>query len=192
MFFFLLELFNLLINPESHSFALRWHRDDVREDASREEEVRALALWHHGVQWNTALYDDASLFVVPGSHAVPRTPAQRARSETLEPPTNPLDMPGAVQVRLKAGETVFYNNNILHCARYSPDTPRATLHACMGDSRGGAVRARNVLQHGLGWMGEARFQEGLPEGERARAMLERLLKMGKDVEEVGVGYSLEN
>ena len=44
------ELFNLLINPESHDFALRWHRDDVRENSTEEEEVKALNLWHHGVR----------------------------------------------------------------------------------------------------------------------------------------------
>lgn len=43
------ELFNLLINPEIHEFALRWHRDDVRETASEAEERQALAIWHHGV-----------------------------------------------------------------------------------------------------------------------------------------------
>lgn len=43
------ELFNLLINPESHEFALRWHRDDVRETATEDEERQALAIWHHGV-----------------------------------------------------------------------------------------------------------------------------------------------
>lgn len=46
---YLQELFNLLINPLNHDFALRWHRDDVREDASMEEECQALALWSHGV-----------------------------------------------------------------------------------------------------------------------------------------------
>jgi hypothetical protein len=43
------ELFNLLINPESHEFALRWHRDDVREIATEDEEREALSVWHHGV-----------------------------------------------------------------------------------------------------------------------------------------------
>ena len=43
------ELFNLLINPESHDFALRWHRDDIKATASEEEEREALAVWHHGV-----------------------------------------------------------------------------------------------------------------------------------------------
>lgn len=43
------ELFNLLINPLNHDFALRWHRDDVRENATAEEEREALAAWSHGV-----------------------------------------------------------------------------------------------------------------------------------------------
>ncbi len=45
-----IELFNLLINPISHDFALRWHRDDVKGDTSLEEEKAALALWNHGVR----------------------------------------------------------------------------------------------------------------------------------------------
>lgn len=44
------ELFNLLINPLGHDFALRWHRDDVLEDATAEEEREALAKWSHGVR----------------------------------------------------------------------------------------------------------------------------------------------
>ena len=40
----------MLINPESHAFALRWHRDDVREKATEDEERHALSIWHHGVR----------------------------------------------------------------------------------------------------------------------------------------------
>ena len=43
------ELFNLLINPSSHDFALRWHRDDVPETAAEEEEQLALEIRHYGV-----------------------------------------------------------------------------------------------------------------------------------------------
>ena len=57
---------------------------------------------------------------------------------------------------------MFYNSNILHCAMYDPDERRATLHACMGNSRGGTTRARNILQHGLEWMKEERFKTTLP------------------------------
>ncbi|KAI0791422.1 hypothetical protein C8Q75DRAFT_758101 [Abortiporus biennis] len=182
-----MELFNMLINPESHDFALRWHRDDIRENASEQEERTALDVWHHGVQWNTALYEDACLYVVPGSHKVSRTPEQRNHSSTMEAPKNPLDMPGSIQVVLKTGETVFYNSNILHCATYSPLAKRATLHASMGSIRGGSSRARNVLQHGLNWMTEPRFGAGL--NERGRGMLARLVKMKEGTGDVG--YSLD-
>jgi hypothetical protein len=47
------ELFNLLINPLEHDFALRWHRDDVQENATAEEEVAALSLWTHGVSYRS-------------------------------------------------------------------------------------------------------------------------------------------
>ncbi|KAI0660185.1 hypothetical protein C8Q70DRAFT_80481 [Cubamyces menziesii] len=184
-----MELFNLLINPTSNSFALRWHRDDVRENASEEEEREALSIWHHGTQWNTALRTDSCLYVVPGSHKTPRTPEQRAHSSTLDPPKDPLAMPGAIQVTLQLGETVFYNNNILHCATYSAKEPRITLHACMGEVRGGSARARNILQHGLQWMKEARFAETLD--ARGKKMLERIVRLQESVNG-DVGYSLDN
>jgi hypothetical protein len=56
------ELFNLLINPETHEFALRWHRDDVNEKASEEEEREALKRWGHGVSLSDAVRCQAKLF----------------------------------------------------------------------------------------------------------------------------------
>lgn len=43
------ELFNLLINPEHHEFALRWHRDDVPETATLGEETEILKTNFFGV-----------------------------------------------------------------------------------------------------------------------------------------------
>ncbi|KAH7886680.1 hypothetical protein F5I97DRAFT_1028191 [Phlebopus sp. FC_14] len=184
-----MELFNLLINPLEHDFALRWHRDDVKEDATAEEEVKALASWTHGVQWNTALYKDSCLYIVPKSHKLPRTEEQRALSSTQEAPKNPMDMPGSIQVTLQPGETVFYNNNILHCAAYDSKQRRATLHGCMGDIKGGSTRARNVLQHGLLWMKEDCFHDQL--SEKGQAMLQSLIEMQNSVKG-DVEYSLSN
>src|ERR1700734_4115728 len=48
-----------------------------------------------------ALYKDTCLFVVPESHKHPRTPEQRSHSSTLEPPTDPFDMPSATRVTLQ-------------------------------------------------------------------------------------------
>jgi len=182
-----MELFNLLINPVSHDFALRWHRDDVKENATEAEELEALLVWHHGVQWNTALYTDACLFVVPKLHKLPRTPEQRLRSSISDPPTDPFDMPGATQVILQPGETVFYNSNILHCATYDSKIPRATLHGCMGNIHGGSSRARNVLQHGLNWMKGDQFRASLD--DRGKAMLSRLIAMQESVNG-DLGFSL--
>ncbi|KAF7322076.1 hypothetical protein MKEN_00730700 [Mycena kentingensis (nom. inval.)] len=183
-----MELFNLLINPVAHDFALRWHRDDIPNEATAEEELAALDAWKpYGIQWNTALYTDACLYVVPGSHKVPRSTDQRKLSRGMEAPENPLDMPGSIQVVLQPGESVFYNSNILHCAAYNSKAQRATLHATMGTVAGGAVRARNILQHGLGWMKEPQFAAGLD--ERGQAMLGRLIALYDAKGEVG--YSLD-
>lgn len=115
-------------------------------------------------------------------------------------------MPGAIGVNLRStgtqpllvfcltlkfvvGETVFYNNNILHCASYSPIRPRATLHACIGDTRGGSGRARNILQHELEWMKEEAFHETL--NLKGKQMLERLLRMQEGFHGKEIVYSLE-
>ncbi|CAE6398762.1 unnamed protein product [Rhizoctonia solani] len=197
-YFPLEELFNLLINPDRHVFALRWHRDDISETATLEEEITALKTNFYGVQWNTALYDDACLFVVPGSHREPRTPEQRALSLTQDPPHDPMDMPEAICVKLKAGDTVFYQNNILHTAAYHPDVKRATLHANMGDIRGGNRRARMILQHQVDWVrGDAFTSTFKPEGSpnddkvatRLKGMRDRLLAMADSVNVQQLGYS---
>ncbi|KAL8952403.1 MAG: hypothetical protein Q9222_001680 [Ikaeria aurantiellina] len=169
-----MELYNLLIRP-TRDFELRWHRDDIGPDATAEEEERRLKepSWH--AQWNLALYDDDSLTVVPGSHRRPRTVEER-KADAYE-----KEMPGQLVVRLKAGDVVFYDNNILHRGVYDSGKERATLHGSMGHTGGGKARARNVLQNGVGgWAGNCRF-DGLEKGmiERAEGMRRRLEEMGR-------------
>ncbi len=60
----------------------------------------------------------------------------------------------------------------------------------MGDIRGGSVRARNVLQHGLGWMKEDAFRDSLT--VKGKAMLDCLVEMQKKNEGIPIGYSLDN
>lgn len=179
-----LELFNLLIRPDG-DFELRWHRDDIPATASAEEEIERLRepAWH--AQWNLALYDDESLIVVPGSHVRARTQVER-NADPYE-----KGLPGEIKVRMKAGDVVFYNNNILHRGAYLSDVERMTLHGSMGHVGGSRLRARNVLQHGIGeWVAKIDLS-GLEGEERKRAegMRERLVKLGTDSGEVG--YSLE-
>ena len=63
----------------------------------------------------------------------------------------------------------------------------------MGDTKGGPFRARNILQHGLGWMKERRFRDGLP-NDVSRGMLDKLIEMyDSAVEDREVPrYSLKN
>ena len=168
-----MELYNLLITPD-RNFELRWHRDDIPPSAAAVEELERLGkpAWH--AQWNLALYDDESLVVVPGSHKRARTAAEIA-AEPYE-----ADMPGQKTVELKAGDCVFYNNNILHRGVYDSTIRRETLHGSIGHVRGSRVRARNVLQHGVGsWILQADFIS-LEERQKTRAesMRENLIKMG--------------
>ncbi len=138
-----MELFNLLIRPDK-DFELRWHRDDIPATATAEEELERLREPAYHAQWNLALYDDESLIVVPGSHKRARTAVER-NADPFE-----KGLPGEIRVRQKAGDVVFYNNNILHRGAYVATTERMTLHGSVGHSGGSSLRARNVLQHGIG------------------------------------------
>ncbi|WEW56482.1 hypothetical protein PRK78_001927 [Emydomyces testavorans] len=201
-----MELFNLLVSPTCKDFELRWHRDDIPTPPTLtpEEEVRQLqakspadrAQSH--AQYNIALYPDASLIVVPGSHLRARTPAER-NADPYE-----ANMPGQKIVALQPGDAVFYDSNIFHRGVYKGtaipahendevEGIRMTLHGSVGlaepvekDKKG--VRATVVLQHGVGkWVNreDAKF-DGL--GPRAESMRQRLIEMGTGE---GVGYALE-
>lgn len=179
-----MELFNLLVRPD-RDFELRWHRDDIPATATAAEEAERLGRPAFSTQWNLALYDDASLIAVPGSHKRARTEAERG--------ADPFEgkMPGQVAVRLRAGDIVFYNNNILHRGVYSSKVERLTLHGSAGHVDGSTLRARNVLQHGLrDWIDRVDFS-GLDQTTKLRAekMKASLAKMGRDAGEVG--YSLD-
>jgi hypothetical protein len=179
-----LELFNLLCRPD-RDFELRWHRDDIPATATADEELERLSQPAWSAQWNLALYDDESLIVVPGSHIRARTAVERS--------ADPFErgLPGEIRVKMKAGDVVFYNNNILHRGAYKSTVERMTLHGSMGHAEGSRLRARNVLQHGIGeWVQDIDLS-GLGEEERKRAegMRQRLVKLGADSGDVG--YSLE-
>ena len=188
-----MELFNLLVSPaEKQDFELCWHRDDIRPDVTPEEEERQLKEKSPDgqqlhAQYNIALFDDASLIVVPGSH-------RRIRTET-ERNAAPYEaqLPGRLVVKLQPGDAVFYDSNILHRGVYqgidvSSELGRMTLHGSVGLAGHGTERARQVLQHAVGeWVDRAQFSVDGPKGERAEAMRKRLVAMGSGKD---LGYSL--
>jgi nicotinamide N-methyltransferase len=179
-----MELFNMLVRPE-RDFELRWHRDDISADAGPDEEMERLAhpAWH--AQYNFALFEDDSLVLVPGSH-------RRARTDT-ERSAGPFEaaLPDQLVVKLGPGDIAFYNNNIVHRGVYSAQKERMTLHGSVGHAGGSKLRARNVLQHGVGAWVDGCDLGRLGEGERRRAeaMRARLVRMGSESGEVG--FSLQ-
>lgn len=195
-----MELFNLLVAPETKDFQLRWHRDDVPDTVPPETEQSLLeAKSPNGrqshAQYNFALTDDESLIVIPGSHRRVRTQTERD-ADPYEP-----YLPGQVIVKLKPGDAVFYDSNILHRGVYrgkkegDAEETRLTLHGSVGvkddaDSSSKA-RATVVLQHGVGFWAR-REDAGLGGikgiGERAEKMRANLIGMGSGE---GVGYSLQ-
>ncbi|KAJ9633003.1 hypothetical protein H2204_007393 [Knufia peltigerae] len=188
-----MELFNLLVSPaENQDFELCWHRDDIRPDVTPEEEEKQLKEKSPGgqqlhAQYNIALFDDASLIVVPESHRRVRTETER-NAAPYE-----ANLPDQLLVRLAPGDAVFYDSNILHRGVYkgidaSQELGRMTLHGSIGLAGYGPERARQVLQHGVGdWVERAQFSMEGPKGNRAEAMRKRLVAMGTGKD---LGYSL--
>ncbi len=120
-----LSLTNLLCNPQVSDYAIAWHRDSGNPRDSGEKELRHLNQMQYGVQWNGALYEESCLRVVPKTH---RRNLNAAERDVLH--NRPMDpMPGELIVKLRAGETVYYNANLLHRGVYPCGTRRETLHA---------------------------------------------------------------
>ena len=193
-----MELFNLLVSPSGkQDFELRWHRDDIRWEVDEEDERRQLDEKSPGgrqahTQYNIALFEDESLVVVPGSHRRVRTEIERGADPYEK------ELPGQVVVKMKAGDAVFYDSNIVHRGVYKGvdwekgEVGRMTLHGSVGLYGNSEERAKNVLQHGVGeWVDreDAAF-DGL-QGKcrnRAEGMRSRLVEMGRGED---LGYSLE-
>ena len=159
------ELCNLLCMPE-HPYRLAWHRDYVDiecmhgdAEAAELEKQNSRA---RGVQWNTALYADCCFIFVPGSHRRPKT-AEESRLLATGP-KDTVVLPGQQIVHLLPGETVMYEANLLHRGEYAGHpTPRATLHACVGDASTGHHRVYVVAKSsGVDWTSASRFIAELP------------------------------
>jgi hypothetical protein len=142
------EIMGVLLEPAENAWCTHWHRDwgynapqvDLKAFFNA---VKNLRMFN---QLNGALYDDHSLWVVPGSHAREDTVEERAAFPSIPPPIPALPdgmpgaereltclayvrrMPGAVPVTLFAGDVAFYRACQWHIGNYVPYTRRATLH----------------------------------------------------------------
>ncbi|MDA0841028.1 MAG: phytanoyl-CoA dioxygenase family protein [Planctomycetota bacterium] len=117
-----------------------WHRD-FHDGKAETPDLLKPENGRLSIQFNGAVYDDPSLWVVPGSHRRPTTAAER--EYTGEPRgggSDPFDetdrtmrevlsgMPAAIHVNLKAGDCLLYNPMLWHAAEYRPEWKRATMH----------------------------------------------------------------
>jgi len=129
---------NLIINNASilaanvgTSYSLGWHRDVIQIP---EEEIHDWLFspdrFHNSVQINLPLIEESSLWIVPRSHNRPNTAGEDlAFGGSKHYAPIGAEMPGAIPVRLEAGQAVLYNNNLIHRGFTEAMTvPRRTLH----------------------------------------------------------------
>jgi hypothetical protein len=144
VFYGLLDVAGVFIEPSVKPWTVPWHRDITRQSSrfATDEEFAAFALdWDSLNQINCALYDDSFTWYVPGSHLrVTDHPAETA-AITLPPGIDDADnavlerrlleyvqsVPGAVQVQLHAGDLLLYRAVGWHCGNYVPYRKRATI-----------------------------------------------------------------
>ena len=119
-------LMSLMCNPSEDHGPDRWHRDirpaALAPLAGLQHDARANGPAY--VQWNIPLYDDAVLWVVPGSHWRVNTDEENRILE--RDPSLPL--PGGIPVELNAGDAVVYLNTMLHWGSDYSAKQRRTIH----------------------------------------------------------------
>ncbi len=113
-------------------YKLPWHRDVIQipQHEIDEDAIYNPTRFHNSVQINLPLYDDETLWVVPGSHSRPNTAHENAAfagSRHYAPLA--ASMPGGINVRIRPGQAVLYNNNLIHRG-WNPcfTVPRRSLH----------------------------------------------------------------
>ncbi len=142
------DIMGVLLEPAQNAWCTHWHRDwgYNAPHVDLEAFFRSVTDLRMHNQLNAALYDDHSLWVVPGSHAREDTQEERAPFPRIPPPGPELNagmapaereltclnyvrqMPGAIPVTLFAGDVAFYRACQWHIGAYVPYTRRATLH----------------------------------------------------------------
>lgn len=111
----------LLTNPARTEFKLGWHRDVLHLTAPHFAGPQPPGT--NKLRWSTALHDEANLSLVPGSHRRWGTDLEnQAITEQ-----NSVDLPGARLIELGAGQTVFYDEKIIHRAHTRPERERSSL-----------------------------------------------------------------
>ena len=142
----------ILFEPKDFAWTTGWHRDwgynypGIDLDAFFINVVNKPLMFN---QFNAALYDDHSFWVVPGSGRRRDTEVEQelfarkmpksgpdinsemtSEAKELACMANTRLMPSAVNIVLGAGDIAFYRAVSWHCGNYVPYVKRATLHSC--------------------------------------------------------------
>ena len=153
-------LMSMMCNPAEDHGPDRWHRD-IRPSAlaplaGLQHDARANGPAY--VQWNIPLFDDAVLWVVPGSHW--RVNSDEENRDLARDPSVPL--PGGIPVELNAGDAVVYLNTMLHWGSDYSAKLRRTVHLGYR-AFGGAIYPH---AHAFNW--NLGFTSRLPAATRRR------------------------
>ena len=139
----------VLLEPAEKPWCTRWHRDLRHAEKFFEtsnvpdmEEFRRIKsdpLWFN--QINCPLYEDNSLWYVPGSYLRMDLPEEVTAAEAPLPPEEASyeererkclqytqAMPGAVRLYMDAGDFALYHPRGWHIGVYLPDRKRVTIH----------------------------------------------------------------
>ena len=164
------HLCTLLVSSERKPYHINWHRDSAPDGEVPLE--RLLSRLRSHVQLNGALYDDETLYIVPGSHRRELTGAERAVIQQ----TPKANMPNQLAVKLAPGDIVFYNSSLLHKGYNPNDSKRQTLHYAVVVAPQENEPANPQSPTSQEWLNDSAFLDNLP--SRLKPLFDNWLKYG--------------
>jgi hypothetical protein len=134
----------LLTNPARTDFKLGWHRDVLH--LKQEHFAGPQPPGTNKLRWTTALLDEANLSLVPGSH---RRWGTDPENDAIAQQTS-VDLEGGRLIALSAGQTVFYDEKIIHRAHTRQQRERASLFGTWARYRADEPHAKPIPE--MQWM----------------------------------------
>jgi hypothetical protein len=149
----------LITNPRKSDFRLMWHRD-VLHLTQRDFQGEDGAPKTTKLRWTLALRDEASLRLVPGSHR------RWATDYELKCMTHHLhvDLPDQRIIRLRAGQTVFYDEKIIHRAQTPREPERSSLFGTWAQYRKDEPKVNPIPE--MRWMLREGVRQTFPDSLR--------------------------
>ena len=164
------HLCTLLVSPERKPYHINWHRDSARDGEVPREQL--IAKLRSSAQLNGALYNDETLFIVPGSHRREITDTERHILQN----SPQADMPNQMAVQLKAGDIVFYNSSLLHKGYNRSGAIRQTLHYALVVAPPEGEPPNPDSPTSQEWLDDSSFLESL--NPRIKPLFDNWLKYG--------------